>query len=94
MQISRTGVVHAMMALDCLACDACRLRCLGYSAKSCLGRLTHARFVLIRSVLNHLRVGRERMKRRRDGQCGDSGADPLGQGDAVLDAAVVEFWSK
>src|ERR1700682_5973755 len=37
-------------------------------------------------VLDHLRVDRERMKRRQDCQHGGFGTDPLGQGDAVLDS--------
>ena len=48
--------------------------------------LLHACFVLSRRVLDHLRVRRERMKGRQDRQHGDFGADPLGQGDAVLDS--------
>jgi hypothetical protein len=41
--------------------------------------------------LDHLRVGCEHMKRRQDRQRGDFGADPLGQGDAVLDSFPGEF---
>ena len=44
-----------------------------------------------RRVLEHLRVGREHMERRQDRQRGDFGADPLGQGDAVLDGFPGEF---
>jgi hypothetical protein len=80
-----------MLDLDSLACNACCLRCLGSGAKSFLGMLLHAHFVLIRCVLNHLRVGRERMKRRQDRQHRDSGANPLCQGDAVLDGFPGEF---
>jgi hypothetical protein len=53
--------------------------------------LLHAHFVLIRCVLNHLGVGREGMKRRQDCQDGDSGANPLGQRDAMLDGFPGEF---
>jgi hypothetical protein len=42
--------------------------------------------LLTRRVLDHLRVGRENMKRRQDCKCGCLGADPLGQGAAVLDS--------
>jgi len=82
-----------MLDLDSLARDACCLRCLGGGGKSFFGMLLHVHFVLIRCVLNHLRVGRERMKRRQDRQHGDSGANPLGQGNAVLDSFSGEFRS-
>jgi hypothetical protein len=45
----------------------------------------YARLVLSRRVLDHLRIGREDMKRGRDRQERDFGADPFGQHDAVLD---------
>jgi hypothetical protein len=51
---------------------------LGYGAKSFLGMLLHAHFVLIWCVLNHLRVGRESVKRRQDRERDDSGANLLG----------------
>jgi hypothetical protein len=53
--------------------------------------LLHACFVLSRRILDHLCVGRDRMKGRQDRQHGDSGADPLGQGDTVLDSFPGEF---
>jgi hypothetical protein len=53
--------------------------------------LPHARVVLIECVFQHLRVGRERVKRRQDRQRGDSGPDPSGQGDPVLDSLRGEF---
>ena len=80
-----------MLDLDRLACDACCLGSVGGGAKSLLGMLLHACFVLSRRVLDHLRVRRERMKGRQDRQHGDFGADPLGQGDAVLDSFPGEF---
>ena len=56
-----------MLDLDCLAWeDACRLRC--DSAKNFLGMLLHACLVLRRRILDHLRVGRDNMKRRQDRQ--------------------------
>src|SRR5271166_6807530 len=70
-----------MLDMDHLAGDACCLRCLGDGAKSSLGMLLHAYFVLSRHILEHLRVGREHMKRRQDRQRGRFGADPLGQGE-------------
>ena len=80
-----------MLDLDSLACNARCLGRLGYGAKSFLGMLLHAHFVLIWRVLNHLRVGRESVKRRQDRERGDSGANLLGQGDAVLDGFPGEF---
>src|SRR5580704_7468029 len=80
-----------MLDMDHLAGDACRLRCVGDGTKGFLGMLLHACFVLSRRVLEHLRVGREHMKRRQDRQHGGSGGDPLGQGDAVLDCLPSEF---
>jgi hypothetical protein len=73
-----------MLDLDRVACDACRLRC--DRAKNFLGMLLYAYFVLSRRILDHLYVGRDRTKGRQDRQRGDSGADPLGQGDTVLDS--------
>ena len=58
----------------------------GGGGKNFLGMLLHACLILTRRVLDHLRVGRENMKRRQDCECGCLGADPLGQGDAVLDS--------
>src|SRR5437660_4345977 len=78
-----------VLDLDRLACDACRLRC--DSAKNFLGMLLHAYFVLSRRILDHLWIGRDRTKGRQDRQQGDSGADPLGQGDSVLDSFPGEF---
>jgi hypothetical protein len=78
-----------MLDLDRLASDTCSLRC--DSAKNFLGMLLHACFVLSRRILDHLRVDRDRMKRRQDRQHGDFGADPLGQGDVVLDSFPGEF---
>ena len=78
-----------MLDLDRLAWDTCRLCC--DSAKNFLGMLLHACFVLSRRILDHLCVGRDRMKGRQDRQHGDSGADPLGQGDTVLDSFPGEF---
>jgi hypothetical protein len=75
-----------MLNLDGLARDACCLRCTDHGAKSFLCMLVHACFVLSRRVLDHLRIDRERMKRRQDRQRGGFGAYPLGQGDAVLDS--------
>jgi hypothetical protein len=51
----------------------------------------YAYFVLSRRILDHLRVGRDRVKGRQDRQHGNFGADPLGQGDAVLDSFPGEF---
>jgi len=48
------------------------------SAKNFLGMLQHSCFVLSRCILDHLRVGRDNMKRRHDRQHSDFGADPLG----------------
>ena len=48
--------------MDPLACDACCLRCMDDGTKNFLGTLLHSCFVLSRRVLDHLRVGRERMK--------------------------------
>src|SRR6185312_9035617 len=53
-----------MLDLDHLACDAFCLRGGCGGAKSLLDMLLHARFVLSRRVLEHLRIGREHMKRR------------------------------
>jgi hypothetical protein len=53
--------------------------------------LLHTCFVLSRRILEHLRVGREHMKRRQDHQHGGFGADPLGQGDAVFDSFPGQF---
>ena len=75
-----------MLDLNRLACDAGRLRCLGGGAKSLLGMLLHARLVPGRRVLDHLHVGRERMKRRQDRQHSGFGADALSQGKAVGDS--------
>ena len=61
------------------------LRRVGASTKLC-PVLLHACFVLGRRILDHLRVGRDNMKRRQDRQHGDFGADPLGQGDGVLES--------
>jgi len=80
-----------MLDTDHLAGDACRLRCLGDGAESFLGMCLHACFVLSRRVLEHLRVGREHMKRRQDRQHGGSGADPFGQHDAMLDSLPGKF---
>jgi len=80
-----------MLGMDHLAYDAYCLRSAGDGAKSLLGMFLHAYFILSRRVLDHLRVGRERMKWRQDRQHGDFGADPLGQGDAVLDSFPGEF---
>jgi len=89
--IDNRPVGMLMLDLDRLACDTCCLRCVGDGAKSFLGMLLHACFVLSRRVLDHSCVGRERMKRRQDRQHGGFGADPLGQGYAVLDSFPREF---
>lgn len=44
-----------------------------------------------RGVRDHLRVDRERMKRRQDCQHGGFGSDPLGQGNTVLDSFSAQF---
>jgi len=62
-----------MLDLDRLARDACFLRCVHDGAKSFHGMLLHPRFVFVPRVLDHLRVGRERMKGRQDRQCGSFG---------------------
>src|SRR5208282_5197306 len=80
-----------MLDMDHLAGDACCLRCLGDGAESFLSMRLHAYFVLSRRVLEHPRVGREHMKGRQDRQRGGFRADPLGQGDAVLDGLPSEF---
>ena len=77
--------------LDRLACDACCLRCVGAGTEDFVCMLLHACFVLGRRILDHLRVGRDNMKRRQDRQHGDFGADPLGQGDGVLESFPGEF---
>jgi len=82
-----------VLDLDRLACDARCLRGVGDGAKDFLGLLLHACLVLSRRILDHLRVGRERMKGRQDSQHGGFGADPLGQGDAVLDSFPSQFRS-
>jgi hypothetical protein len=43
------------------------------------------------AYLDHLRVGRVDHFGRQDRQHGNFGADPLGQGDAVLDSFPGEF---
>ena len=75
-----------VLDLDGLACDARCLRGVGDRAKDFLGLLLHAYLVLSRCILDHLRVGRKRMKGRQDSHDGDFGANPLGQGDTVLDS--------
>jgi len=67
-----------MLDSDHLASDAFFLRCVADGAKSFLGMLLHPCFVLSRRVLEHLRVGREYMKRQQDRQRGGFGADPFG----------------
>jgi hypothetical protein len=89
--IDNRPVRTLILDMDPLACDACCLRCMDDGAKNFLGTLLHACFVLSRRVLDHLRVGRERMKIRQDGQHGNFGADPLGQGDAVIDSLPGQF---
>jgi hypothetical protein len=54
-----------MLDMDRIACDAYRLRCAGDGATGILGVLLHACFVLRRCIPEHLRVGREHMKRRQ-----------------------------
>ena len=66
-----------MLDSDHLASDAFCLRCVADGAKSFLGMLLHPCFVLSRRVLEHLRVGREYMKRQQDRQRGGFGADPF-----------------
>jgi hypothetical protein len=73
-------LIGCSLDLDRLACDACCLPCLGDGAKTFLGMLLHACFVLSRCVLDHLRC----MKWRQDRQHGDFGADPFGEAIAVL----------
>ena len=75
-----------VLDLDGLACDARCLRGVGDGAKGVRGLLLHACLVLNRRILDHLCVGRERMKRRQDSQDGDFGADSLGQVDTMLDS--------
>ena len=60
--------------VDHLAGDAGCLRCVG--DENFLGVLPHAYFVLDWRVFQHLRLGREHMKRQQDRQRGDFGADP------------------
>jgi hypothetical protein len=52
-----------VLDLDGLACDTRCLRGMGDGAKGFLGLLLHPCLVLSRRILDHLRVGRERMKR-------------------------------
>ena len=80
-----------LLNLDRFACDAGCLRCVGGSAKASLGGHLHAYLVLSRRVLDHLRVDRERIKRRQDCQHGGFGSDPLSQGNAVLDSFSAQF---
>ena len=68
--IDNRPVRTLILDMDPLACDACCLRCMDDGTKNFLGTLLHACFVLSRRVLDHLRVGRERMKIRQDGQYG------------------------
>jgi len=49
------------------------------------------KFVLSRRILDHLCIGRDRMKGRQDRQHGESGADSLGQAETVLDSLPGEF---
>jgi hypothetical protein len=51
----------------------------------------HTGFVLSGGVLDHLRVGRERVKWRQDRQHRNFGTNPLGEGDAVLDGLPCKF---
>jgi hypothetical protein len=51
-----------MLDLYYLACDACCSRRAGDGAKSFLGMFLDTGFVLSGRVLDHLRVGRERVK--------------------------------
>ena len=78
-----------VLNLDRLARDAGCFRSASGGAKGFRGVLLHAYPILSWRVLDHLRVGRERVKRRQD--CQRSGADPLGQGDAVLNSLGGEF---
>src|SRR5277367_2207018 len=80
-----------MLDLNRLACDASRLCCADDGAKSFFGMVVHTNFVLGWRVLDHLRIGRKRMKRLQDCERGDFGTDSLGQGDTVLDGLPSEF---
>ena len=80
-----------LLDLDHLAWDAFRLHCAGDGAESFLGMLPYACLVTGRRVLEHLRVGRQHMKRRQDRQHGNVGADPFRQGDAVLNSLPRKF---
>ena len=80
-----------MLDIDCIVCDARCSCCVGDGAKSLIGMLFHACFVLRRRILDHLRVGRQCMKRLQDRHPGDFGTDPLGQGDTVRDGLPSKF---
>jgi hypothetical protein len=80
-----------MLDLDHLARDACCLCRVGDGAKGLVGVVLHACFVLRRRILNHLRIGRQRMKWRQHRKRRDFGANPLGQSDAVLHGFCGEF---
>ena len=80
-----------MLDMDRFARDGCRLRGAGNGGKNFVGMLLHPCLVLGRRALGHLRVGGKNMKRRRDRECSGFGADPLGQGDGVLDSFSGEF---
>ncbi len=80
-----------MLDMDQLALDAYCLRCSGCGAKSFVSPLLHARLVQSWRVFEHLRVGREHMKRRHDRQRGDFDANLFGQCDAMLNGLTSEL---
>jgi hypothetical protein len=55
--------------------------------------LLHACLLLNGRVFQHLRAGREYMKRRQDGQHGNFDADLFGQGEPMLNSHPGEFRS-
>ena len=77
--------------LDRLAHNACCLRRGSDRAQRFLSMLLHTCSVLSWRVLDHLRVGGERVKGLQDRQHGDFGPDPFGQSDTVLDGFPGEF---
>jgi len=80
-----------MFDLDRLARNACCLRRGGDRAQRFLSMLLHTCFVLSWRVLDHLRVGGERMKGLQDRQHGNFDPDPLGQSDTGLTAFPASF---
>jgi hypothetical protein len=86
-RIDDRSVGMLVLDMDRLACDACGLRQVGDGAEDLLGTVLHACLVLSRRILDHLRVGREHMKRRQDRQHGRFGADRMAKAMPCLTAS-------